>query len=164
MKIHFWFAPLLLILATSAGAQTVYRWKDASGQTHYSQTPPTTGQYDVMQGGRAPSSSLSAAATPAPAAPAPSAASEQREKEKKFIEDAEAARKAKAAAKEKEKTAKAEKDQRCKAAREMAQFLEERTARRLVTKADDGNYARMNEDEFMKKLDAAKKDEATNCS
>ena len=37
-----------LVAATlSAGtlAQEVYQWKDANGVTHYSQTPPTSGQY-----------------------------------------------------------------------------------------------------------------------
>ena len=87
----------------------------------------------------------------------------QRTRDRRFSEEAEAARKAKAEAKEKEKVAKADKDKRCSAARELAQFLEERTAHRLVTKADDGNYGRMDEDEFMKRLDAAKKDVATNC-
>lgn len=49
------------------------------------------------------------------------------------------------------------------AARERVSFLEERTARRLVTKAEDGNYARVPEDEFLKRLEAAKKDVAGNC-
>lgn len=163
MKLPFWFAPLLLVVSIPAAwSQTVYRWKDAAGQTHYGQTPPTNGAYDVMHGGRA--TTVTSTTPGAPATGGSSAAVDQRAREQKFIEDAEAERKAKADAKEKEKTAKAEKDQRCKAAREMAQWLEERTARRLVTKSDDGNYGRMDEDEFMKKLDAAKKDEATNCS
>lgn len=162
MRLLFWITPLLLATSLPAWTQaTVYRWKDASGQTHFSQTPPASGTYDVMRGARS-------VPAPAPAAPEPAtgtstAATDQRTREQRFIEEAEAARKAKAEAKEKEKLAQAEREQRCKSAQELARFLEERTARRLVTMADDGNYARMDEDEFLKRLDAAKKDVAANC-
>ncbi|MGH8517834.1 MAG: DUF4124 domain-containing protein [Panacagrimonas sp.] len=164
MRLHFvWLASLLLAVSLPGWTQvTVYRWKDAAGQTHFSQTPPTSGNYDVMRG-------ASLSTTPAPSASAPAAANtstaanDQRARDQRFLEEAEAARKAKAETKEKEKVAKADKDKRCATARELAQFLEERTARRLVTKADDGNYARMDEDEFLKRLDAAKKDVAANC-
>lgn len=35
----------VLCLSATALAQEVYQWKDASGVTHYSQTPPAQGQY-----------------------------------------------------------------------------------------------------------------------
>jgi ATPase subunit of ABC transporter with duplicated ATPase domains len=161
MRLPIWLASLSLALSLpiAAADSTVYRWKDASGQTHFTQTPPPSGSYDVMRGMHASPS----APAPAANADAAGAAADQRSREQRFIEQAEAARKAKAEAKEKERVAKAEKEQRCKAAQEAAQFLEERTARRLVTMADDGNYARMDEDDFLKRLDAAKKDVATYC-
>ena len=35
----------LLLLAAAAMAGELYQWKDASGVTHYSQTPPPSGSY-----------------------------------------------------------------------------------------------------------------------
>ena len=72
-----------------------------------------------------------------------------------FLERAQAEREAKEKAKAAEKQAKLKAERQCKQARERHQFLEERTARRLVVKADDGNYARLEEDEFLKRLNDA---------
>lgn len=35
----------LLLLAATATAGELYQWKDANGVTHYSQTPPASGNY-----------------------------------------------------------------------------------------------------------------------
>ena len=161
MRLSSWLAPLLLVPALALADGTVYRWTDANGQTHFSQTPPATGsKYDVIQGKRAPS--------PTPASDEGGAAGpsvdEVRSREQQFIQNAEAERKAKAEARAKEKADREQAKAKCNAARERMTFLEERTARRLVTKADDGNYARMPEDEFTKRLDAAKQDVASNCA
>ena len=151
MKLHFWLAPLLFAVSLPAWTDaTVYRWKDASGQTHFGQTPPTTGAYDVMRG--APATPIAPPST-TPAAPAsPSMAGEQKTREQKFIEEAEAARKAKAEAKAKEKTAKAEKEQRCKVARENVHAIEERHG-----------YVGMPMEEYTRSIEAARKDVASNC-
>jgi hypothetical protein len=146
----FWFAPLLLAVSLPGWTEvTVYRWKDASGQSHFSQTPPTSGGYDVMRGNHG------TVAAPAAGASAPAststAATDQRARDQRFIEEAEAARKAKAEAKEKEKTAKAEKEKRCSTAREHAKFMEE-------------SFAYVGGDDFLRRRDAALKDVATNCS
>jgi len=65
-------ACLLAIAATGASAQSFWKWRDASGQVHMSDTPPpaTVPAKDILQrgGGNAPS------LAPATAAPAPSAA------------------------------------------------------------------------------------------
>jgi hypothetical protein len=53
---------LLLPAALSAEEATVYRWVDAGGQVHFSQIPPESGKYDLIQGRR-------------PSAPAPGAES-----------------------------------------------------------------------------------------
>lgn len=152
------FALLLTGAVTAAESATVYRWVDAAGQVHFSQVPPTSGGYDMIQGGRS---------TPSPAAtPAPGAAESGKAAltpEQRFLQEAEATRKAKADEKEKARKAKAEAELKCTEARQRATFLEERTARRLATIAEDGNYTRMPEDEFMKRLDAAKQDVATHC-
>lgn len=161
MRLSTWLAPLLLVPALAAADGTVYRWTDANGQTHFSQTPPGAGKkYDMIQGRRAPSTTP-ASADGSPAGPSPD---DVRKNEQQFIQNAEAERKAKAEAKAKEKADREQAAAKCGQARERVTFLEERTARRLVTKADDGNYARMNEDEFMKRLDDAKRDVSTHCS
>lgn len=151
----------LLLLPALASAQTsVYRWVDASGQVHFSQTPPPGGRdYDLIKGGRA----TPPTPDPGPGDVAADAQDDQRARERRFLEEAEAERKAKAEQKEKEKTERAQAEQKCTAARERVTFLEERTARRLVIKADDGNYARMPEDEFLERLEAARKDVAEHC-
>lgn len=46
-----------------AAAQQIYQWKDAQGRTHYSSTPPSSGNYSV-RGVRA-TQAADAAATPA---------------------------------------------------------------------------------------------------
>ncbi|WP_355585162.1 DUF4124 domain-containing protein [Xanthomonas cannabis] len=35
---------LLLLVSATAGATDLYKWKDAKGVTHYTETPPPTGQ------------------------------------------------------------------------------------------------------------------------
>lgn len=156
----------ILLPQTSSAEGTVYRWTDESGHVHYSQTRPSDGRYDVIQGRKIltpnPSSNGDGAETAGSGGSA-EAATAQRERDRRFLEQAQAEREAKEKEKEKLRTAKLEAEKKCKEARDRAQFLEERTARRLVTKADDGNYARMEEDEFLKRLNAAKADIAANC-
>ena len=48
-----------LVLSSPAGAQQVYKWKDARGVTHYSQDPPPSGKYTTQT-----------VSAPAPAKPA----------------------------------------------------------------------------------------------
>lgn len=38
----------------TVAAQTVYKWKDAKGVTHYSERPPTAGRYTAQDGKRDP--------------------------------------------------------------------------------------------------------------
>jgi hypothetical protein len=160
MRLSSWLAPLLLVPTLAIADGTVYRWTDANGQTHFSQTPPGAGKkYDMIQGKRAPSTTPPSA----DGSPAGPSADDVRNKEQEFIRNAEAERKSKAEAKAKEKADRETARTKCNQARERVTFLEERTARRLVTKADDGNYARMNEDEFMKRLDDAKREVSSNC-
>lgn len=60
----------LLLAAAAATAGEVYEWKDANGVTHYTQTPPKTGDYkehderDVAP--EATSARTGTSATPAP--------------------------------------------------------------------------------------------------
>lgn len=73
MRRTFVTALALLLAAAPLAASEVYSWKDASGTTHYSQTPPPAGtRFEVrrVQGSAASSTPL----TPAPVA-TPAAAS-----------------------------------------------------------------------------------------
>lgn len=158
MRLSSWLAPMLFLPALAFADPSVYRWTDAAGQVHFSQTPPPVGtQYDLIQGGKV------AATTPSGGSPRGPTADETHKREQEFIKNAEAERKAKSDAKEKEKTAKAEAAVKCAAAQERATFLEEHTARGLITKAADGTYTRVPQDDFLKQLDAAKKDVTTHC-
>lgn len=71
------FGALSLVVAT-CHAQTFYKWKDASGATHYSDSPPATGnatKVAVRTGVSAEAGKSDrpapAASTPAPASPSP---------------------------------------------------------------------------------------------
>ncbi len=48
-----------LLAASTASAQQVYQWKDAQGRTHYSGTPPKSGNYQVRGVGAQPSAEAS---------------------------------------------------------------------------------------------------------
>ena len=67
---------LLSLTALPLAAATVYKWRDASGQVHYSQTPPPTGKASdakidalhpgvIMQGTPVPKPAEAAAEAPA---------------------------------------------------------------------------------------------------
>ena len=43
--IRLLFGLTLLLVAAAATAEDIYQWKDANGVTHYSQTPPPSGDY-----------------------------------------------------------------------------------------------------------------------
>lgn len=59
-----------LFSGTVNAQQKIYQWKDASGRTHYSSSPPTSGKYDVRGIAAKPASA------PANAAKAPSPSDE----------------------------------------------------------------------------------------
>lgn len=106
-------AALMLVLAASAGAQTLYKWVDKDGKTHYSDTPPPNQDSKAI----GTSSSVSAGA---PAAPPPAKTAVARDKElEKGRQDArEAARKSDDAAR-----LAAAKDEQCQRMRQQYQQL-----------------------------------------
>lgn len=55
----------------SVCAQTVYKWKDARGVTHYSERPPASGRYSQQDGKRDPVSTQPAAKADQAAKPDP---------------------------------------------------------------------------------------------
>lgn len=137
---------------------TAYRWLDGAGQVHYTQVPPASGKYEVIR-----STGATAPATPRSTAESTSSTAGLDEETQRFIEEAEASRKAQSEAKAKAKSDKAAAEKKCTEARARHQFLEERTGRRLVVEGADGNLDRMPEDEFLKRLGAAQKEIDTHC-
>ena len=136
-------AVLALPLSALAEAK-VYRWVDAQGQVHYSQTPPPEIGAQAHSTRTVPASPAAPSAAPA-AAPAKSAAPV-----------AEAAKPDPAA--EREARAK-----RCTEARDRITYLEEKTPRRLGVEQPDGSLARMTEEEFEDRLNKARSEVAKNC-
>lgn len=133
-------APLLLstLLALPAAAGTVYKWRDASGQMHYTQTPPPDGAVREPAQRSAQAQMQPGVTLDAPAAPpsAPTAADSNT-----------AAKPAETAA---------AKAKRCTEARERLSFLEERTAYRLMIQQPDGSNSRMTEEEYQQRVSRAR--------
>lgn len=48
MYLRIGLCGLLLTVCATAGAQTLYKWKDANGVSHYSETPPTDHSYQTQ--------------------------------------------------------------------------------------------------------------------
>lgn len=113
----------------------VYKWKDANGQMHYTQTPPPNG----------------ATGSPAPLNPQPGVSLEAPPKPAESAAAAKPAEPAPAVAETKEA-----KTKRCTAARERVTFLEEHPARRLMLTQPDGSESRMTEEEFDRSMAKAR--------
>lgn len=120
---------LALILALPALAQT-YRWVDENGQVHYSQLPPKSGNYRAV-------------APPPPPAAAPNQDSIN-ESLRNSIESAPA---------EQSKAAKlaadrADRDVRCRQARDGLAHIDNMPGQRLLQTDDQGNVSRASESEI----------------
>lgn len=138
-------AVLLLSVMTAASAGAIYKWVDASGQVHYSQTPPP-GAPAHLQGDLKPAASLDAP----PPLPADATASGSA--------DANAGKTASAAA-----DSPADRAKRCSDAQARVTFLQEKTAHRLAVPQPDGSLARMTDEQFADQLGKAQQAVASNC-
>ncbi len=49
MKLSTALCGLLLLASSAAGATDLYKWKDANGVTHYTETPPTGQRYETRR-------------------------------------------------------------------------------------------------------------------
>lgn len=139
---------LLLALLPLTAQATIYRWVDAQGQVHYSQTPPPEAGAEPQSIRTLPAAAPPAARQPASTAPGAGGASAPPPAGK-----TEEARKAEAAAR----------PQRCQAAREHLRYLEEKTPRRLGVTQPDGSMARMTEEEFAGRLRTTREAIARDC-
>lgn len=144
----------LLFFTVAAADTKVYRWVDRNGQVHFGQIPPTSGPYETL---------TTESSDPPPAEEAKAASEAMASDTRRFLEQAEAANRAKAEEKAKAQQVRQERARKCDEARERVKFLEERTARRLVTTDVDGELQRIPEDEFLRRLGAAQKIMETHC-
>jgi len=138
-------ALLLCSLPLVASAQ-IYKWTDATGQVHFSQNPPKEGNYQNVT----PQLPVSGASTGSSSAPARHSAA--------------ASGSADDAARQQALQAKADNEERCAKARERISFLQEKTAHRLFVTGDDGQPARMTDDQFGQQLQDAQDAAAKYCS
>jgi hypothetical protein len=123
-------ALLLLSLPLSAAAQ-IYKWTDANGQVHYSQNPPAQGSYKDVTPDLPQLSGGAAAVTTGKRAAAQGSSSSGGQAQLQ---------------------AKADNEERCAKARERISFLQEKTAHRLYVTGDDGQPARMTDEQFTSQL------------
>ncbi|MBV6815693.1 DUF4124 domain-containing protein [Xanthomonas campestris pv. passiflorae] len=68
MQLSSGLCALLMLVSAAAGATDLYKWKDAKGVTHYTETPPPTGQrYEARRiDARSGTAAIAAAETAAP--------------------------------------------------------------------------------------------------
>ena len=144
MRMNKILALLLCGLPLAASAQ-IYKWTDANGQVHFSQNPPKTGSYsDVTP--QLPISGTSTGGSSAPRSASGAASSS-----------------GSSAPSQQAMQASADKAERCAKANERISFLQEKTAHRLYVTGDDGQPARMTEEQFDQQLKDANDAAAKYC-
>jgi hypothetical protein len=138
-------ALLAALLPTAAAAQS-YKWTDEHGRVHYTQVPPKAGSYEVI-------------GVPPPPAAAPNQEALNRALEEGLKEEA----KSEAAA-AKAQQEQARRQEACKRALERVAHLDAQTPRRLSVTDEQGNVARITEEEFARRRAQAQEDASTHCS
>lgn len=140
-------AILLCSLPLAATAQQIYKWTDANGQVHFSQNPPKEGAFQNVTP-EGPMSGTTTGGSPAPKRSWRSASSSS----------------SSSGADSAALQAKAENEERCAKARERISFLQEKTAHRLFVTGDDGQPARMTDEQFNQQLQDAQDAASKYCS
>ena len=143
MKAHLLLVALGIGLPLAGMAQ-IYRWTDATGQVHYSQTPPNGGQYERVH--PADSSGLNPGLN-------------------KFVGDTDKANAEADKAQQAEVKKKAESAEACAKARERVSTMEEKGPHRMFISGASSTAApaRMTDEEFNKRLADAQKEVSDNC-
>ncbi|MDE2148608.1 MAG: DUF4124 domain-containing protein [Gammaproteobacteria bacterium] len=139
-------AALLLLLLPLCAQAAIYRWTDAGGVIHFSQSPPS-GRAFVRIDPQVPPP------TPAPAVKALDRTAQQLNTEQGERQQAHEA----------ELAAKARRAEDCAKARSRISFLEEKTAHRLFVKGSDGQRTRMTQEQFEQQLSQARAAETASC-
>ena len=118
-----------------AQAQEIYRWVDAEGQVHFSQTPPNDASANVVQP-RAPSATVSPNSLEL----------------KKFVEQRAKQREAEQMANDKQKKKAAADKEMCQKATARKTELEAKTARRLMVADEQQKLSAMTQEQFASRL------------
>ena len=157
MKNHliFTLGIALTVTALNAGAQT-YQWKDSSGRTVISDTPPPGSAKEGSRtiGGKAPASNAPSAAKPAEA---PKTFAEKDMEFKKRQQEASE----KADKEAKEKALAAEKRDNCDRAQKQVALLE--SGQRIATVDEKGERRVMEEAEKAKEMERARRAVSDSC-
>ncbi|HZR38176.1 MAG TPA: DUF4124 domain-containing protein [Nevskia sp.] len=137
---------LLCGLPLAASAQ-IYKWTDANGQVHFSQNPPKQGSYqDVTPQGPISGTSTDSNGRPLPPPPRSGGGSSSG-----------------SAPATQAMRAGADNAERCAKANERIAYLQEKTAHRLMVTGDDGQPARMTDEQFDQQLKDARDAAAKYC-
>lgn len=141
---------LVLGLALSGPATAqIYRWVDANGQVHYTQTPPPSGPAQEVNPRVSP---------PSPEAAAAADAAAKALLERGAQRDQQAAQAAAAVDVDAERRAKL-----CAAAREQLAYLDSRPPRRFMVEGEGGEVERMGVDRWEAQHQEAQSAVAQNC-
>lgn len=137
--------PLLLVVLPFAATAQVYRWTDAAGQVHYTQTPPPGQPVATVK--QAP----------------PPAASPGVEQMKAFNAQAARAAEEKAQADAKRRQDREKAEAACTRARSAISTLESRPPSRIARKDEQGQFVRMTPAEHEASLAKARATAEKNC-
>lgn len=139
----------ILLLAMAGAHATMYKWKDAQGNTQFGQFPPAGVEAQRMKAPRAPASS--------PGKTGPSLQDRVKALEEKQGKDQE-----KAQAAEKEQKHAEKQKQQCENAHKIVTMLERGGNRRY--RMPDGSVKHIDENETRRRIDESKKYIKENCS
>lgn len=126
---------VLILLCSAVQADTVYRWVDAQGHVHYSQTPP-------------PNSKTNAKAVDITPAPSDQTSLDRTQDMEQAVNDRQQARQALAEKAKQEADKKAQQQKACEAARERVQRYDQ--VNRVARKDKDGNVVYASGDDLVK--------------
>lgn len=135
---------ILILLSPLLARAELYRWVDAQGQTHYTQTPPPGLQAQTV------------------APPPPRVEPSVKLREYSEALDKTAAERTKAQAEAAQQQAK--KDQTCRIAQARIELLESRPPSRVGVRDANGNLARMTPEQHAQDLETARKAADLSCS
>ncbi|MDR3416358.1 MAG: DUF4124 domain-containing protein [Nevskia sp.] len=127
---------LLLCCLPLAASADIYKWVDDKGQVHYSQNPPAQGHYEDVTPQLPMSGTTTGGSRPAGRSAAASGNADDRAAQQAL-------------------QSKADNAERCAKAREQISYLQEKTAHRLFVTGEDGQPARMTDEQFNQELQDA---------
>ncbi len=143
--------PILTLLTVATlpllAQADIYRWVDANGGVHFSESAPQQGNYQQLNPETSPTGADSGVTSAG-----------------KFLGDKGKRDAAAGKAQQVATQAKAESAEKCAKARERIANLEEKTAHRLMVKGPDGQPARMTDEQFDQELKTAQQNQAKFCN